>query len=137
MPELPRGTVTFLFTDIEGSTRLLQGLGQRYPKLLAKHNELLRRLCREARGAEFGSEGDALFFAFGRATDALSASVVAQRAIAAYHWPGGTRFVFAWAFTPASPTLLKQAAARSLLMSQVRSATSPGRTSSGLAHRRG
>lgn len=87
MVEFPRGTVTFLFTDIEGSTRLLQSLGECYPELLSKHNELLRSKCRDAGGVEVGSDGDALFFAFGRATDALSAAVAAQRAIAAHPWP--------------------------------------------------
>ena len=60
---LPTGTVTFVMTDIEGSTRLIQALGDRYPQLLAEHYRLLREAFGSA-GVEVGSEGDALFYAF-------------------------------------------------------------------------
>ena len=86
---LPIGTVTFLFTDIEGSTRLLQQLGDGYAELLSEHHRLLREAVDKAGGAAFGSEGDALFAAFASAPSALAASVAAQRALSARQWPGG------------------------------------------------
>ena len=88
-PELPTGTVTFLFTDIEGSTRLLQQLGDAYPDLLSRHHRLLRGAVEEAGGVAIGSEGDSLFAAFGSASAGLAAAVEAQRALAAEQWPGG------------------------------------------------
>jgi predicted ATPase/class 3 adenylate cyclase len=88
---LPTGTVTFLFTDIEGSTRLLQELGDVYPALLADHDRLLRAAFAEAGGSTFGSEGDAQFAVFESAPAALVAAVAAQRALAAHEWPGGAK----------------------------------------------
>ncbi len=81
--ELPTGTVTFLFTDVEGSTRLLDEVGDgRYAELLAEHH----RVCREAWAAHGGVEvdtaGDAFFVAFARASDALRAAAAAQQALA-------------------------------------------------------
>ena len=89
MPSLPTGTVTFLFTDIEGSTRLLQQLGDRYADVLATHHRLLRAAIQDAHGHEMDSQGDALFAAFPRAKDALLAAVAAQRAVQAHAWPDG------------------------------------------------
>jgi predicted ATPase/class 3 adenylate cyclase len=88
--ELPTGTVTFLFTDIEGSTRLLQRLGDEYPELLAVHHRLLRTAVEANGGVAIGSEGDSLFAAFGSASGALQAAVAAQRALAGHRWPGGS-----------------------------------------------
>ena len=82
MHELPTGTVTFLFTDIEGSTRLLEELGQRYAELLAEHRRLLRETFERHEGVEFGTEGDASFAVFRRAGDAVAAAGDAQRALA-------------------------------------------------------
>ena len=87
-PELPTGTVTFLFTDIEGSTRLLQQLGDAYPALLSEHHRLLRAAVEAGGGVAIGSEGDSLFAAFGSASAGLVAAVEAQRALAAGSWPG-------------------------------------------------
>ncbi len=84
---LPTGTVTFLFTDIEGSTRLLQRLGDRYAEVLAAHHRLLRSAIHNAHGHEIDAQGDALFVAFPRAKDALLAAVAAQRAIRVHSWP--------------------------------------------------
>ena len=70
MATLPEGTVTFLFTDIEGSTRLLQDLGDAYADVLETHHRLLREAF--ARGTEVGTEGDAFFVAFPVATDAVA-----------------------------------------------------------------
>jgi class 3 adenylate cyclase len=80
---LPVGTVTFLFTDIEGSTRLLSALGDRYPALLATHNELLRNSLARHAGIEVSTEGDAFFAVFSSALDAVTATAEAQRELAA------------------------------------------------------
>jgi predicted ATPase/class 3 adenylate cyclase len=79
--------VTFLFTDIEGSTRLTQSLGDGWPPLLERHNQLLRDAIRSHQGVPFGSEGDAIFAVFPSAPPAVAAAVAAQRALAAEVWP--------------------------------------------------
>src|SRR6266480_4503582 len=84
---LPTGTVSLLCTDIEGSTRLLQSLGERYAEALAEHRRLLRAAFREHRGCEVDTQGDAFFYAFPRAHDAVAGAVAAQRALAAHVWP--------------------------------------------------
>jgi class 3 adenylate cyclase len=73
---LPTGTVTFLFTDIEGSTRLLQELGDGYADVLAEHRRVVREAC--AAGVEVDTQGDAFFIAFTRASDAADAAAAAQ-----------------------------------------------------------
>ena len=83
---LPTGTVTFVMTDIEGSTRLIQALGDRYPQLLAEHYRLLREAFGSA-GAEVGSQGDALFYAFTDAPSAVRAALDAQRRLFEHRWP--------------------------------------------------
>jgi predicted ATPase/class 3 adenylate cyclase len=83
VPELPSGTVTLLFTDIEGSTRLLHDLGERYPEVLAEHRRLLRDAFSRHGGVEVDTQGDAFFVAFARAGDAISAARDAQEALAA------------------------------------------------------
>ncbi len=87
-PTLPTGTVTFLFTDIEGSTRLLRDLGDRYADVLADQHALLQGLFRQHGGQVVDTQGDAIFVAFPRAKDALAAAVAAQRALARHRWPG-------------------------------------------------
>jgi predicted ATPase/class 3 adenylate cyclase len=87
MPSLPTGTVSLVFTDIEGSTRLLEALGERYADALAEHRRLLRAAFREHAGSEVDTQGDAFFYAFPRAQDAVAAAVAAQRALAAHSWP--------------------------------------------------
>ena len=82
MPSLPTGTVTLLFTDIEGSTRLARRLGDGYRELLATHRRLLRGAFTANGGVEVDTQGDAFFFAFGRAHDAVAAAADAQRTIA-------------------------------------------------------
>src|SRR5436190_10986101 len=79
MSELPSGTVTFLFTDVEGSTRLLQELDERYADVLAGHRHVLRETFRLHGGVEVDAQGDAFFVAFGRAPDALAAAGEVQR----------------------------------------------------------
>ena len=90
MRELPTGTVTFFFSDIEGSTRLLQACGARWPELLARHAEIVRRSFDRHGGAEVGTEGDSFFAAFSGAHAALRAAIDIQRALAAEAWPEGT-----------------------------------------------
>jgi class 3 adenylate cyclase len=87
MPELPAGTVTFLFTDIEGSTRLLQRVGEGYRDLLAAHDRMLREAIAAGGGVEVQTDGDAFFAAFPTAAGALRAAVQAQRALSKYGWP--------------------------------------------------
>jgi YVTN family beta-propeller protein len=86
---LPSGTVSFLFTDVEGSTRLVKGLGDRYGDVLADHHRLLRAAFEQTGGEELGTAGDAFFVAFSRARDAASAAVAGQRALADHPWPEG------------------------------------------------
>jgi class 3 adenylate cyclase len=89
MHHLPKGTVTLLFTDIEGSTHLLQQLGNRYASSLAEYRHLLRTMFQQLNGHEVDTQGDAFFVAFARATHALSAAVAAQRALVTHSWPEG------------------------------------------------
>ena len=89
MKSLPTGTVTFLFTDIEGSTRLVQALGQRYGEILADHCRIVRNAIAEAGGTEVSTEGDSFFAAFPSAPKAVAATVAAQRGLAAHAWPDG------------------------------------------------
>ncbi len=86
---LPAGTVTLLFTDIEGSTHLLQQVGKRYVTVLTECRRLLRAAFRAHRGHEVDTQGDAFFVAFARASDAILAAVAAQRALATHRWPEG------------------------------------------------
>jgi predicted ATPase/class 3 adenylate cyclase len=81
--KFPTGTVTFLFTDIEGSTRLLQELGERYTDALAEHRRALRNAFSGHGGVEVDTRGDAFFVAFERASDAVAAAAEAQEALAA------------------------------------------------------
>jgi class 3 adenylate cyclase len=87
MEGLPSGTVTFVFTDIEGSTDLLKQLGDRYDELLTAHRRIVRDTFAAANGVEIDTQGDAFFFAFARARDAVEAAVGAQRAHASAAWP--------------------------------------------------
>jgi YVTN family beta-propeller protein len=89
--DLPTGTVTFLFTDIEGSTTLLKSLGgERYHEVLAEHQRIVRTACAEAGGREIDTQGDSFFFAFRKAKDAVAAAIASQRALAAFDWPDGS-----------------------------------------------
>ena len=86
---LPSGTVTFLFTDIEGSTRLMQELGDRYVQTQIDHHEILRAAFRSGDGRELRTEGDSFFCVFESALDACGAAAEAQRGFASHAWPGG------------------------------------------------
>ena len=84
---LPTGTVTFLFTDIEGSTRLVQSLGDGWVPVLETHNHLIEEAITGNNGVVVKTEGDSFFAVFAAAVDALQASVQAQHALMDHPWP--------------------------------------------------
>jgi class 3 adenylate cyclase/tetratricopeptide (TPR) repeat protein len=86
-PDRPQGTVTFLFTDIEGSTELLNRLGERYSDVLAVQRQILREKFRRWDGQEIDTQGDSFFVSFTRATNAVSAVVEIQRELDMQVWP--------------------------------------------------
>ena len=92
-PELPKeapvGTVTMLFTDVEGSTALVERLQEAYGEVRAEHGRFLRATFADHGGHEIDTQGDAFFAVFRRARDAVAAGVAAQRALAAHPWPDG------------------------------------------------
>ena len=87
MSAFPEGTVTFVFTDVEGSTRLLQQLGDRYAEVARDHRRILRDALGGSGGTEVDTQGDAFFFSFARARDAARGAVDAQRALRDHSWP--------------------------------------------------
>jgi class 3 adenylate cyclase len=90
MTTLPGGTVTFVFTDIEGSTKLLQELGDEgYGGVSGEHRRIVRETFGAHEGREIDTQGDAFFFSFPRARDAVAAAVDAQRALHDHEWPDG------------------------------------------------
>src|SRR6266550_4550683 len=89
MAQRPRGTVTFLFTDVEGSTRLLKQLRDSYGSVLETHQRILREAFAAHAGQEVDTQGDAFFYVFSRARDAADAAAAAQRALAGHAWPEG------------------------------------------------
>src|SRR5918996_1323509 len=89
MTELPTGTVTFLFTDIEGSPRVLQELGEGYRAVQDRHAEILRAAFGARDGREVRTEGDSFFAVFRTPAQAVAAAVAAQRALAEEKWPHG------------------------------------------------
>jgi class 3 adenylate cyclase len=91
MTQLPTGTVTFLFTDIEGSTKLLEQLGQQYHQLQDRHSSIVRAAISEGGGSVVNTDGDSFFAVFADAQRALAVAVQAQRELAAAPWPAGAR----------------------------------------------
>jgi DNA-binding SARP family transcriptional activator len=85
---LPGGTVTLLLSDIEGSTRLLDALGDSYAGVLSTHRELIRQAVAEQNGVEVDAVGDGVLAAFASARAGLLAAVSAQRALTGHAWPG-------------------------------------------------
>lgn len=88
-PRLPTGTISFLFTDIEGSTRLVQALGEAWVDVLGRHNQILNTAVTAARGVPIKAEGDSLFAVFAEPSDAVGAAVSAQVALSSEPWPEG------------------------------------------------
>ncbi|WP_392543111.1 ATP-binding protein [Oryzobacter telluris] len=91
MDAVPSAELTMLFTDIEGSTRLLNRLGPIYPDVLASHRDVLRAAFARTGGRELGTEGDSFFVVFGSAGDAVSAAAEGQTGLEAFPWPQGVR----------------------------------------------
>ena len=89
MSELPGGTVTFVFTDVEGSTKLLRALGDGWGGALADYRKILRETFTAEGGREVDTQGDGMFFVFPRARPAVAAAAEAQRRIEAHDWPEG------------------------------------------------
>jgi predicted ATPase/class 3 adenylate cyclase/DNA-binding CsgD family transcriptional regulator len=85
----PGGVVTFLFSDIEGSTRLVKALRERYPQVLAEYRRLVRAAVTAHGGHEVDTQGDGFFAAFGGAWQAVTCALAVQRALAAHSWPTG------------------------------------------------
>ena len=105
MVELPGGTVTFLFSDIEGSTRLLEELGDRYGEVHREHRRILREQLGGAGGREIDTQGDAFLFSFPRAKDAAAGAVAAQRALAEHPWPDGAEVKVRMGLHTGEPTV--------------------------------
>ena len=91
MVSLPTGTVTFLFTDIEGSTRLLQDVGEAYRTILDEHSGIIRAAIAGHSGMVVSTEGDSFFAVFTSPEDAVAAAVEFQRGLEAHDWTGGAR----------------------------------------------
>lgn len=92
MPDLPTGTVTFVFSDLEGSTKLLKQLGDEgYAAMLATHRQIVRETFSEHGGSEIDTQGDAFFYSFSRARAAVAACVEVQRRHESREWPQGVR----------------------------------------------
>ena len=91
MTALPSGTVTFVFSDVEGSTGLLKRLGERYGEVIAEHRRIVRETFGAHGGVEIDTQGDSFFYAFARARDAVAAAVDVQRAHADHAWADGER----------------------------------------------
>ena len=86
---LPSGTVTFVFTDVEGSTRLLRALGEGWDGVLSEYRRILRETFAADEGREVDTQGDGMFFVFSRARPAVAAAAEAQRRLEEHEWPNG------------------------------------------------
>src|SRR6266550_8747165 len=109
MADAPSGTVTLLFTDIEGSTKLLQHSGELYAQLLADHRRLLRAAFDSHDGYEVDTEGDAFFVVFRSAKDAAAAAAEAQRALAEHSWPAANEVRVRMGIHTGAPRLVDRA----------------------------
>src|SRR2546427_4724512 len=89
MSSLPTGTVTFFFSDIEGSTRLIQQLGERYPDVLLAHHAIQREALAANAGHELRTEGDSFFIVFESALEACAGAAAVQKMLARHAWPDG------------------------------------------------
>src|SRR3954469_16212403 len=105
MNELPQGTVTLLFTDVEGSTQLVHRLGDAYASVLADHRRLVRESVAACGGHEVDSRGDEFFLAFPTAGSAVDAALSLQQALASHEWPPGTEVRVRMGLHTGRPTL--------------------------------
>ena len=105
MKDLPTGTVTLLFSDIEGSTQLLEQLGDRYEEVDRDHRRIIRDELEATGGVELDTQGDAFFFSFVRARDAVRGAVAAQRALAAHSWTDGAQVKVRMGLHTGEPTV--------------------------------
>ncbi len=105
MSQLPSGTVTFLFSDIEGSTRLMKELGDAWPDTLGAHNRIIREAITEAGGREVDRQGDAFFAVFPQARNAVAAAATAQRSLADHSWPSDAALRVRMGIHTGEPTL--------------------------------
>lgn len=105
---LPEGVVTFLFTDIEGSTKLLQRLGDTYGTVLSDHRALLRAAFSRYNGCEVDTQGDAFFVAFQNASEAAAAAVEAQRALKEQKWPEDVQVLVRMGIHTGEPVLIDE-----------------------------
>jgi predicted ATPase/class 3 adenylate cyclase len=105
---LPEGTVTFLFSDIEGSTELLNQLGDDYAAVLSEQREILRTYFAKWNGQEVDTQGDAFFYSFTRAIEAVTATAEAQRAISTHDWPMGVEVRVRMGLHTGEPLLAKE-----------------------------
>src|SRR5437867_11338872 len=104
MPDLPNGTLTLVFTDVEGSTELVRRLGDAYAELLDDHRRLLRDAVAEAGGHVVDHRGDEFFVVFEDARKAAAATLQAQLASAALEWPSGVEARVRMGLQPGAPT---------------------------------
>lgn len=107
-PSLPSGTVHLLFSDIGGSTQLVQRLGEDYIRVLEEHQRILRDAFAKWDGYEISTHGDSFFAVFSRATDAVSAAVEAQQALARETWAAGVRLQIRIGIHTGEPMLVNQ-----------------------------
>ena len=105
MTDLPTGTVTLLFTDIEGSTTILARLGSRYGEVLSLQRRILRSAITRWDGVEMGTEGDSFFVVFRTVRHAISAARQAQEDLVAAAWPDGARVRVRMGLHTGEPTL--------------------------------
>ena len=108
MSNLPGGTVTFLFTDIEGSTRLLHQLGDHYAHVLTEHRRILRSAFSDHGGREVDTQGDSFFVAFIAPDDAAAAAAESQTELAAQRWPDGVEVRVRMGIHTGEPLLVDQ-----------------------------
>jgi predicted ATPase/class 3 adenylate cyclase len=108
MPEWPTGTVSLVFSDIAGSTRLLRQIGHTYGDILEQHRRLLRQAFADYAGREVDTQGDGTFAVFPTARDAVAAAVAAQLALAAHHWPDQVQVRLRMGIHTGEPTATSQ-----------------------------
>jgi DNA-binding NarL/FixJ family response regulator/class 3 adenylate cyclase len=109
MPELPHGTVTLFFTDVEGSTQLLQRLGDSYAQVLGDHRRLFREVVEAEGGYVVDHRGDEFFVVFDEAKCAADAAVAAQRVFAEHPWPEGVELRVRMGMHTGEPNLREDA----------------------------